>query len=282
LDPVRIGLRHPAAIGLVGDAATVLDGLIPLLIERSDRSFLEGAQKEMEKWHQLMEERGTRPDTPMKPQVVARTLGKLLGSNAIVVTDSGTVTTWAAREIPIRRGQMFSCSGNLATMACGLPYALAAQVAHPDRQVVALVGDGGLSMLMAELATAVRHELPVKVVVIKNNSLGQIKWEQISFLGNPEFGIELQPIDFVGVAEACGVRGLHLEDPKDCEAVLREALAHDGPALVEAVVDPLEPPMPGHLTMHQAAKTAKALLRGQPDRGKLVKTLVHDKIHEVT
>jgi pyruvate dehydrogenase (quinone)/pyruvate oxidase len=282
LDPVRIGLRYPVEIGLVGDSATVLDALLPLLKIKTDHSFLTKAQQRMEKWRSLMVERGTRSDMPMKPQVVARTLGSLLQPNAIVVTDSGTVTTWAAREISIRRDQMFSCSGNLATMACGLPYAIAAQIAHPGRQVVALVGDGALAMLMAELATAVKYDLPVKIVVIKNNSLGQIKWEQISFLGNPEFAVDLQPIDFAGVARACGAKAFHLDNPKDCESVLREALGHNGPALVEAVVDPLEPPMPGHITMEQAGKFAKALLRGESERGKIMKTLLVDKIHEVT
>jgi pyruvate dehydrogenase (quinone) len=282
LDPVRIGLRYPVEMGLVGDSATVLDALLPLLEPRSDHEFLGKAQRGMEKWRDLMTEHGSRTDMPMKPQVVARTLGSLLQPNAIVVTDSGTVTTWAAREISIRKGQMFSCSGNLATMACGLPYAIAAQVAHPERQVVALVGDGALAMLMAELATAVKYALPVKIVVIKNNSLGQIKWEQISFLGNPEFAVDLQPIDFARVAEACGAKAFHLDHPRDCESVLREALDHNGPALVEAVVDPLEPPIPGHVTLQQARNFAKALLRGQRERGKIVKTLVVDKIHEVT
>jgi pyruvate dehydrogenase (quinone) len=282
LDPVRIGLRYPVEMGLVGDSATVLDALLPLLEPRRDHGFLGKAQQRMEKWRGLMAEQGTRRDMPMKPQVVARTLGALLQPNAIVVTDSGTATTWAAREIPIRKGQMFSCSGNLATMACGLPYAIAAQIAYPDRQVVALVGDGALAMLMAELATAVKYNLAVKIVVIKNNSLGQIKWEQISFLGNPEFAVDLQPIDFAGVAEACGAMAFRLDNPEDCEGILRKALSHPGPALVEAVVDPLEPPVPGHITLEQAGKFAKALLRGESERGKIVRTLLVDKVHEVT
>ena len=104
---------------------------------------------------------------------------------------------------------MHSISGTLATMACGLPYAIAAQVAYPDRQCVAFVGDGGFSMLMAEFVTAVKYKLPIKVVIIKNNTLGQIKWEQMVFLGNPEFGCDLQPIDFAAFARACGGNGIH-------------------------------------------------------------------------
>src|SRR5262249_28690422 len=160
--------------------------------------------------------RGTRTDRPMKPQVVARELGRRLRDDAVVACDSGTVATWWARHIPARRGQMHSVSGTLASMACGLPYAVAAQVAYPDRQCVAFVGDGGFSMLMAEFATCVKYRLPVKVVVVKNNTLGMIKWEQMVFLGNPEYGCELQPIDFAALARACGGVGLSVEDPAEC------------------------------------------------------------------
>jgi len=191
LDPRRIGLRYPIAAGLVGDTGRVLQALLPRLTYRKDRSFLETAQEGTKEWNELMVERGTRKDKPMKPQVVAHELNKLLSDDAIVATDSGTVTTWIARHLTMRGNMMFSCSGNLATMACGLPYAIAAAVAHPGRQVVAFVGDGGLTMLMGELATCVKYGLDVKVVVIKNNSLGQIKWEQMVFLGNPEYVCDL-------------------------------------------------------------------------------------------
>src|ERR671937_393985 len=123
-------------------------------------------------------------------------------------------------------------------MANGFPYAMAAQLAYPNRQVVAFVGDGGFSMLMAELATCVKYQLPVKVVVVKNNTLGQIKWEQMVFLGNPEYGCDLHPIDFAAVARACGATGYTISDPRDCGRVLDEALATPGPVVVEAVVDP--------------------------------------------
>ena len=132
----------------------------------------------------------------MKPQVVAGALNELLADDAIISTDSGTITTWVARHVSIRRGQLFSCSGNLASMAPGLPYAIAAQIAYPGRQSVAVVGDGGFTMLMGEFVTAVKYRLPIKIVILKNNSLGQIKWEQMIFLGNPEYGCNLEPIDF--------------------------------------------------------------------------------------
>jgi pyruvate dehydrogenase (quinone)/pyruvate oxidase len=217
----------------------------------------------------------------MKPQVVAHELNKLIADDAIVATDSGTITTWIARHLMIREGQLFSCSGNLATMACGLPYAMAAAVAYPERQVIAFVGDGGLTMLMGELATCVKYKLNIKIIVIKNNALGQIKWEQIVFLGNPEYGCELQPIDFPGVARACGAIGFTIDDPSQCEQRLREALAQEGPVLIEAVVDPHEPPMPPKVTVKQAAHFAEALARGTPRAGKIALTVASDTVREI-
>lgn len=281
LDPKRIGLRYPVDVGLVGDAAKILSALLPNVRQNKDESFLKAAQDGMNEWRATLEERGTRTEKPMKPQVVAHELNKLLSDDAIVATDSGTITTWIARHLMIRQGQKFSCSGNLATMACGLPYAMAAAVAYPERQVIAFVGDGGLTMLMGELATCVKYHLNIKIIVIKNNALGQIKWEQIVFLGNPEYGCELQPIDFAGVARACGAVGFTVDDPALCAKTLREALAQQGPVLVEAVVDPHEPPMPPRVTLKQAAHFAEALARGTPGRGKIALTVASDTVREL-
>jgi pyruvate dehydrogenase (quinone)/pyruvate oxidase len=219
----------------------------------------------------------------MKPQVIAHELGKRLRNDAIVSSDSGTITTWWARHVPAQRGQLYSCSGTLATMACGLPYTIAAQIAHPNRQCVAFVGDGGFTMLMGELVTAVKYKLPIIVVVIKNNTLGQIKWEQMVFLGNPEFGVDLQPIDFVKYAEACGAVGVRIDDPKECGALLDRALAANtaGPVVIEAVVDPFEAPMPAKVTLEQATKFAESLMRGEPNRDKIVATTIADKVREL-
>jgi pyruvate dehydrogenase (quinone)/pyruvate oxidase len=235
----------------------------------------------MTEWRELMTERGTRQDKPMKPQVVAHELDKLLTDDAIIATDSGTITTWAARHLTIRGNMMFSCSGNLATMACGLPYAVAAAAAYPGRQVVAFVGDGGLTMLMGELATCMKYQLPVKIVVIKNNTLGQIKWEQMVFLGNPEYVCELQPIDFAAVARGFGLQAFTIDDPATCGDILKQALAAPGPALVEAVVDPNEPPMPPKVTLKQAAHLAESLARGTPAGGKIALTIASDTVREL-
>src|SRR5437016_5329351 len=207
LDPKRIGLRYPVEIGLIGDSRRVLRELMPRLSPRADKTFLKEAQAGMQDWREAMEKRSSHMDMPMKPQVIAHELGRRLRSDAIVSCDSGTITTWWARHIPAKKGQMHSVSGNLASMACGLPYAIAAQIAYPERQCIAFVGDGGFSMLMAEFVTAVKYKLPIKVIVIKNNTLGQIKWEQMVFLGNPEYACDLQPIDFAAVAHACGGAG---------------------------------------------------------------------------
>jgi pyruvate dehydrogenase (quinone) len=280
-DAKRIGLRFPVEVGLVGDSRRVLRELLPLLKRKEDRSFLEKAQKGVSDWQQIMIDRATRRDVPMKPQVIAHELGMRLRDDAIVSCDSGTIATWWARHIPVRRGQMHSLSGNLATMANGLPYTLAAQIAYPQRQCVAFVGDGGFSMLMAEFATAVKYHLPVKIVIVKNGTLGQIKWEQMVFLGNPEYGVELQPIDFAAIAHACGGAGFTVEDPADCGAVVDQFLNVQGPAILQAVVDPLEPPLPAKVTADQALKFAQSLARGEPNRGKIALTALSDKVREL-
>jgi pyruvate dehydrogenase (quinone)/pyruvate oxidase len=146
---------------------------------------------------------------------------------------------------------------------------------------VAFVGDGGFSMLMAELATCVKYNLPIKIVVVKNNTLGQIRWEQMAFLGNPEYGCELQPISFADVARAFGATGFVIEDPARCGAILDEALAHPGPVVVVAVVDPHEPPMPPKVEAKQVLHLAQALAKGQPNREKIVMTVVADKVREM-
>jgi pyruvate dehydrogenase (quinone)/pyruvate oxidase len=281
VDPTRIGLRYPVEVGLACDSQHTLQVLLPWVEYKADRSFLENAQAGMRDWWALMEERGTRQDTPMKPQVVDWELGKRLDNTAIVSSDSGTIATWFARQLPVKRGQKYSLSGTLATMANGLPYAIAAQVAYPERQCVAFVGDGGFSMLMAEFATAVKYQLPIKVIIMKNNSLGMIKWEQMVFLGNPEYGGELQPIDFTAFARACGGAGFRVQEPLQCGPVLEQALATPGPVIVEAVVDPFTPPLPAKITLEQATHFAQSLVRGEPNRTKIAWTILSDRVREL-
>jgi pyruvate dehydrogenase (quinone)/pyruvate oxidase len=167
-------------------------------------------------------------------------------------------------------------------MAPGLPYAIGAQVAYPDRQVIAFVGDGGFTMLMGEILTAVKYRLPIKVIIIKNNVLGQIKWEQIVFLGNPEYGVELQSADFAAWARAAGAEGFCAERPDEIEDVMRRFLDVPGPAVLEAVVDPNEPPMPPKVNMTQAVHFAEALVKGQPQGARIALTAFRDKIEQMT
>jgi pyruvate dehydrogenase (quinone) len=277
--PERIGLRYPVEIGLVGDAQATLRELLMYLPRNDDRSFLQQAQKGMDEWWDLMEERGTRTDKPMKPQVVAWNLGQLLKDDAVITGDSGTVTTHVAR-MKLRAQQQFSFSGTLCSMAAGLPYAIGAQIAYPGRQVVSFTGDGSLSMMMGDLATLAQYKLPVKIVVLKNNTLGLIKWEQMIYLGNPEYGVDLYPIDFFKVAEACGARGVHIEEPKKCHQQLEEALAMDGPVVIECVTDPLEPPMPPKATKAEMKHFAAALARGERDRARISLTIGREAMDE--
>ena len=281
LDPKRVGLRYPVEVGLVGDSKLVLSELLPLLRKNDNGKFLKSAQDGMRDWRELMTERATRRDMPMKPQVVTHELNKLLDDDAIVITDSGTITAWTARHVDMRGTMQFSCSGTLASMACGLPYAIGASIAHPDRQVVAVIGDGSAAMLMGDFVTLKKYNLNAKIIVIKNNALGQIKWEQMVFLGNPEYGCELEAIDFAKMAEACGISAVTIDDPARCADQLRDALATPGPCLIEAVVDPFEPPFPPKIEVKQALNMSKALAKGTPHALKTALTLGSDTVREL-
>ncbi|HJT36450.1 MAG TPA: thiamine pyrophosphate-dependent enzyme [Pirellulales bacterium] len=279
-DAERIGMRVPIDVGLTGDARATIQALMPLLKPKTDRSFLQKAQERYKEWLELMDQRESRDDVPLKPQRVVRAVSDLLADDAILTTDCGTITTWTARHIRIKRNQKYSLSGTLATMAPGLPYANAAQLAYPGRQVVAVIGDGGFTMLMQEFLTTVKYELPIKVVIIKNGVLGQIMWEQMVFLGNPEFGIRLQTFDFVRFAEACGAKGFRIEQPGEIRSTMEMAFKTPGPVIVEAVTDPYEPPMPAQAKPKQALHMAEALARGEPNATRIGLTLVRDKVRD--
>jgi pyruvate dehydrogenase (quinone) len=279
--PEKIGLRYPVDIALVGDAKLTLSALLPLLHEKQKSlDFLRSKQHAMKNWNGLLKEQSSRTDTPIKPQVIAAAVSEELEENAIISVDSGTITSWAARYIEIKKGMKFSLSGSLASMACGLPYAIAAQLAFPERQSVAFVGDGGFTMLMGEFATAVQYNLPIKVIVIKNNTLGMIRWEQMAFLGNPEYGVEFTPIDFVAFAQACGGKGYAIRDPAEVKIVMREAMSQRKPTIVEAYVDPFDPPMPPKVEMEFIRKLAESFAKGQPYATRIGLTLYRNQVHE--
>jgi pyruvate dehydrogenase (quinone)/pyruvate oxidase len=282
LKPEKIGLRYPVEVGLVGDARLTLAGLLPLLKGRdgNDSEFLNSKQRAMQDWFKLLRERSTRPDKPIKPQVAAAAVSDELKDNAIISVDSGTITAWAAQHIMIRQGMKFSLSGTLASMANGLPYAIAAQIAFPDRQCVAFVGDGGFNMLMGEFASAVQYQLPIKVIVIKNNTLGMIRWEQMAFLGNPEYAVEFSPIDFAAFARACGGVGYSIREPGEVRPVMSQAMAEKKPTIVEVYVDPFEPPLPPKVEVEFISNVAQSFAKGQPYSTRIGLTLFRDKVHE--
>jgi pyruvate dehydrogenase (quinone)/pyruvate oxidase len=282
LEPTRIGSRLPTDVPLVGDVTATLEALLPRLHRRSDRAHLTKYQAAMRDWRKKMAVREDPDRAPIAPQYLARCIDELAAEDAVLCCDSGTVATWAARHFTIRGHREFYLSGNLATMAPGLPYAIGIQHAFPGRQVIALQGDGGFAMLMAEFSTACRYDLPITVVINDNNSLGQILWEQM-VLGYPEHGVRFgqpQP-DYAAWAEACGGFGVRVSDPADLREALTKALAHPGPALLDVAVDPNEPPLPGKVSFEQAKKFAGAFLHGQPHKAAIATTLFKDKIQEL-
>ena len=247
LKPDRLGLRYPVEIGLTGDVKATLQGLLPLLTRKSDRSFLQEAQRQMSDWNQLLESVETTARSPLRPQMVIRALSDLLPENAVISLDCGANTHFAGRCLRLKANQRLTGTGMLASMAPGLSYAIAAKLAYPERASVAVMGDGGFAMLMAELTTAVANKLPVKIIILKNNSLAEVKFEQAE-MGNPEYGCTLAPIDFVAFAKACGADGFRCARPEEVRSAIQAALNTPGAAIVEALVDADEKPAkPGEL-----------------------------------
>ena len=215
--------------------------LLPLIQWKSDRSFLNEAQKRMADWNGLLDRVASVSRSPLRPQMVMRALSDLLADDAIISLDCGAHTHFAARMIRLRDRQFLTGTGMMATMRPGAAFAIAGQLAHPGRQEVTVVGDGGFAMLMAELSTAVANNLPIKIILLKNNSLGEVKLEQKE-IGNPEFGCDLAPIDFVAFAKACGADAFRCERPGEVRTAISAALRSPKPALVEALVDANERP----------------------------------------
>jgi thiamine pyrophosphate-dependent acetolactate synthase large subunit-like protein len=282
VDPALIGMRIPVEAPVVADSKLALKALLPQLNRSDDSSFLTKSQERMTSWRSSMEalEDGSRD--PIAPQYLIGVIDDLAADDAILTCDSGTIATWSARHWTIRGQREYYLSGNLATMAPGLPYAIGMQHAFPGRQVIAYVGDGGFAMLMADFLTAVRYELPIKVVVNNNNSYGQILWEQM-ILGYPEYAVRHRPpeADFSTWARGCGAYGIKVTQPGDVEPAIREALAHDGPALVDCDVNPNEPPLPGKIEYSQAKAFVQSFLRGQPHKAATVASIAKDKLNQV-
>ena len=261
-DPQRISLRHPAEVGLVGDAEATLEALNARLRRKEAQGFLDSVQRETARWRETLATAAGSDRRPMHPAAPVAALSARLPPDAVIATDSGHNTGLAARYLQMQPGHAFGVSGLLASMACGLPYAIAAACAFPDRPVFAVVGDGGFGMQLGEFATAARYRLNIKVLVLKNGTLGQIKWEQILFLGNPEFGCDLPSIGFAQAAEAMGGRGFAVDDPARLGEVMDAALATPGPVVIEAVVDPNEPLLPAVVSESYEKNIARAIEAG--------------------
>jgi pyruvate dehydrogenase (quinone) len=244
----HIGIRYPVEVPLVSDVKATVAALLPL-VNAKDPTFLSDAQSHMRDWRALLDRVCATARSPLRPQMVMRELSGQLAPDAVISLDCGANTHFAARIIELKEQQKLTGTGMLATMGPGLPFAIAAQLAFPKRQSVAVVGDGGFTQLMGELVTAVKYELPVKIIILKNNSLAEVLFEQQE-LGNPTYGCELAPIDFVSFAKACGADGFRCGHPGEVRAAIQSTLRSPRTAVLEVLVDANEKPaLPSELTV---------------------------------
>ncbi|HZF88146.1 thiamine pyrophosphate-requiring protein [Streptomyces sp.] len=288
IDPHMVGMRYPYEVNVVGDARATLDRLIPLIEGGRGREWFETVCDNVRHWRDVLERRAELSADPINPEYVARALDPLLPDDAIVTSDSGSTANWYARHLTMRPGMRGSLSGTLATMGCGVPYVIGAKFAHPDRPAIALVGDGAMQMNgMAELITAAKYrdqwEDPRLVIGVWNNQdLNQVTWELRAMGGAPSFlpSQELPDVQYAAFARSLGLTGIRVEKPEDVEAGWRAGLEADGPAVIEFLTDPAVPPIPPHATWEQMEATAASILRGDADRGSVIKQGFKAKLQE--
>ncbi|MFI5658586.1 thiamine pyrophosphate-requiring protein [Streptomyces sp. NPDC051684] len=288
IDPHMIGMRYPYEVNLVGDARATLRRLLPLLRRNEGRDWFDETCASVRRWHEVMDRRAALSADPINPEHVARALDPLLPDDTILTSDSGSAANWYARHITMRGTMRGSLSGTLATMGCGVPYAIGAKYAHPDRPVVALVGDGAMQMNgLAELITAAKYQhrwsdRRLVVGVFNNRDLNQVTWELRAMGGSPSFvpSQELPDVDYAAFAGQLGLTGIRVEKPGDVTEAWRAALAADGPAVVDFRTDPSVPPIPPHATWEQMESTAEAILKGDPQSTDVVKQGFKAKVQE--
>jgi pyruvate dehydrogenase (quinone) len=288
IDAGLIGLRYPMDVLLVGDSKETLRELIPLLERKQDRSWRDQVEQHVEEWWRLLEERALMDADPVNPQRVVHELSKQLPDGAIITADSGSSTNWFARQLKLRPGMMASLSGTLATMGPGVPYAIAAKFAHPDRPVIAFVGDGAFQMNgMNELITVAKYherwaDQRLVFCIFNNQDLNQVTWEQRVLAGDPMFPGTQHIPDFPAAryAELVGLHGIKVDRPDDLAGAWSEVLTSDRPALLEVVVDPEIPPLPPHVTVTEAKKMARAMVKGDPERAGVMKKSLRGKLEE--
>ncbi|HEY3847152.1 MAG TPA: thiamine pyrophosphate-requiring protein, partial [Acetobacteraceae bacterium] len=281
LEPEMLSLRYPMEVNLAGDSRETLRALLPMLEQKKDRSWRRDVEKNVAEWWKVLESRAMTSANPVNPQRVVWELSPRLPERAIITSDSGSCANWYARDLKIRRGMMCSLSGGLASMGAAVPYAIAAKFAHPDRPVVALVGDGAMQMNnMAELITVAKYwrewANPTWVVCVFNNGdLNQVTWEQRVMEGDPKFNVSQQipDVPYHRFAEMIGLRGIYVENPDRLASAWEEALAADRPVVLEVKTDPEVPPLPPHITLKQAKNFTATILEGDPnERGMLIGT----------
>jgi pyruvate dehydrogenase (quinone) len=290
IDARLIGIRYPMDVHLVGDARETLRALLPHLERKEDRSWQESIVEQVEDWWKVMEERAHDEADPINPQLVFWELSGRLPDRCILAADSGSAANWFARDLRLRNGMMASLSGTLATMGPGVPYAIAAKFAHPDRPVIALVGDGAMQMNgLAELITVSKYwrrwdDPRLVVLVLNNRDLNQVTWEQRALEGDPKYEVSQTIPDFpyARYAEMIGLRGVRVDEPDQVGAAWDEVLATDRPAVLEAVVDPEVPPLPPHITFEQAKHFAEAVLHGDEGRRSMIRQSLRQLLDVVT
>lgn len=286
LDGRLASLRYPMEVALIGDAAETLRLLIPYLKRKSDRSWRNGIEESVREWWKVLEARAMKPANPVNPQRVFWELSPRLPDGCILTADSGSAANWFARDVKVRRGMMASLSGNLATMGCGMPYAFAAKMAHPDRPVVAMVGDGAMQMngngvLITVAKYWQRWQDPRLVVLVLNNrDLNQVTWELRAMSGDPKLRASQEVPDFpyAGYAQSLGLGGVRVDRPEQIGPAWDQAFRENRPFVIEAVTDPEVPPMPPHITLKNARAMASALLKGDPNAAQLIKQTYRDMI----
>jgi pyruvate dehydrogenase (quinone) len=278
IDGRMVGLRYPMEVNLVGDSAATLRALAPLLERKTDRSWREGIEQNVADWWELVERRAHEPADPVNPQLLFWELSSRLPERAIISSDSGSAADWYARDVRIREGMMASLSGTLATMGPGVPYAIAAKFAHPERVAVALVGDGAFQMNgMNELITVAKYwerwsDPRLVILVLHNDDLNQVTWEQRAMEGDAKFAVsqDLPDVPYASYAELLGLVGVRVETPGEIGPAWERAFTADRPVLIDARTDPDVPPLPPHVTFQQMTAMARAISEGDPDRRGIV------------
>ncbi|HEX7083202.1 MAG TPA: thiamine pyrophosphate-requiring protein [Gaiellaceae bacterium] len=288
IDGRMLNIRYPMELGLVGDSRETLKKLLPMLEHKADRDWREQIEGEIEEWWRLMEDRAMQDADPINPQRLFWELNKYLPDDAIVSSDSGSAANWFARDLRLKPTHLASLSGTLATMGPGVPYAIAAKFCHPNRPAIALVGDGAMQMNgMAELITAAKYyerwqDPRLIVLVLNNQDLNQVTWEQRAMEGDPKNPrTQIIPeVRYADYAKLIGLDGVRVESPDRIESAWDEAFAADRPFVIDAVCDPEVPPLPPHITLEQAKHFLKALRGGDPHSRALITESFRQKVLE--